>query len=323
MEPSKLRIVFFGTSEFAVASLETLLKHNYNIVGVVTIPDKPAGRGQKLHISPVKQFSIENNLLLFQPEKLKDPVFLEALKTLKADIQIIIAFRMLPEAVWKMPPMGTFNLHASLLPQYRGAAPINWTIINGEKETGVTTFFLDEKIDTGKIIYSDKINISGEETAGGLHDKLKILGAELVIKTLKAIEKHNIPQTEQSNLVENSTVLKPAPKLKKEDCRINWHDTSENIFNFIRGLSPVPGAFTELTSPEGINFYCKIYNTTKELNATVTPVGSVTTDNKTFLGFTSNDGIIFIKEIQMMGKRKLEIAEFLRGFRINDTWKVN
>jgi methionyl-tRNA formyltransferase len=323
LKSSNLRIVFFGTSEFAVASLEVLLKNNFDIAGVVTVPDKPSGRGQKLQISPVKKFALENNLLLLQPEKLKDPAFLEDLRQLKADLQIVIAFRILPEEVWKMAPLGTFNLHASLLPRYRGAAPINWAIINGEKETGVTTFFLDENIDTGKIIFSEKVIISEEETAGELHDKLKILGAGLVEKTIKAIEEHKIPQTEQSVLEKELSSIKTAPKIKKEDCRIKWNNSAEDIFNFIRGLSPIPAAFTELVSPDGIKYYCRIFSTAKELKTTESSTGSIITDSKTFLGIAVTGGTIFIKEIQLMGKRKLSIEEFLRGFRIDNTWKVN
>jgi len=231
------KIVFMGTPEFAVASLEALLKNNYNIVGVVTAPDKPAGRGKKMKMPAVKQFAVKNNLNILQPIKLKDDVFIEQLRNLNADLFIVVAFRMLPEIIWSMPKYGTFNLHASLLPDYRGAAPINWAIINGEKETGVTSFFLDKNIDTGKIILSQKINIADDDNAGDLHDKLMLLGADTVIKTVEAIIDNNYTLTFQEDLIDKSSVLKKAPKIFKDDCRIVWQNSVDEIYNFVKSVS--------------------------------------------------------------------------------------
>jgi methionyl-tRNA formyltransferase len=243
MRKEDLRIVFMGTPTFAVESLKALVENGYNVVGVITTPDKPAGRGYRMQASEVKKYALEHDLLLLQPEKLKNEVFLNELKQLKADLQIVVAFRMLPEVVWNMPRLGTFNLHASLLPQYRGAAPINWAIINGEKETGVTTFFLSHEIDTGKIIFREKMPINDDDNAGTLHDKLMKLGAELVLKTVDAVLENSIDTIPQSELISDETILKPAPKIFKETCRINWEDTAENIYNLIRGLSPTPTAW--------------------------------------------------------------------------------
>ena len=244
----KLRIVFMGTPDFAVASLDALLKHNYNIVGVITAPDKKAGRGRKTHYSDVKNFAIENNLRILQPTNLKDKDFLHELSNLNANLQIVVAFRMLPEEVWQMPEYGTVNLHGSLLPQYRGAAPINHALINGETETGVTTFFLKKMIDTGNIIMSKKIKIDINDNFESLHDKLKTIGSELIVDTVKSIEENKIDVIEQDKLFSDETKLKPAPKLDKEFCRINWNNTTDNIYNFIRGLSPYPAAYSYLLS---------------------------------------------------------------------------
>ena len=264
MKAKDIKIVFFGTSEFAVASLDLLIQNNYNIAAVITIPDKNAGRGQKIQFSPVKKYALEKNIVLMQPENLKDEGFIESLKQIKADLQIVIAFRILPAIIWKMPPLGTFNLHASILPQYRGAAPLNWAIINGEKETGVTTFFLDENVDTGKIIFTAKEKINIDDDAGKLHDRLKIRGSELVIKTIDAIAENNIPVINQSEIEGKFSLLNKAPKIKKEDCKINWDKFSDDIINFIRGMSPIPCAYTQLLSPDGAVFYVKIYSSTKK-----------------------------------------------------------
>jgi methionyl-tRNA formyltransferase len=323
LNTSHLRIVFFGTAEFGIPSLELLVENNYTISGIVTVPDRPAGRGQKMHISPVKEFAQKNNLLLLQPENLKDADFQNTLRNLKADLFIVIAFRILPEAVWKMPPLGTFNLHASLLPQYRGAAPINRAIMNGEKETGITTFFLDEHTDTGRIIYTEKIEISSAETAGELHDRLKVIGGELVVKTVRAIESGNINTSEQTTLEKTFTLLHKAPKIKKEDCRISWNSKAEAIYNFIRGLSPVPAAYTELISPEGNIHYFKIFRSEAEtIGEMDIPAGRIDTDSRSYLKIAAEDGFISISEIQQKGRRRLGIREFLRGFRIDESWEV-
>ena len=319
----ELRIIFLGTPEFAVSSLDILLKNGYNIVAVITTPDKPAGRGKKLQQSAVKKYCIEHNLKLLQAVNLKDPEFLKQIRSLKANLQIVVAFRMLPEAVWKMPELGTFNLHASLLPQYRGAAPINRAIINGEAETGVSTFFLEHKIDTGKIIFSKKTNILPDENFGELHDKLKILGAKLVLKTVKAIEENKITTIDQISFINSKTKLKTAPKLTKEICKINWLKNTSEIYNLIRGLSPYPAAFTELISPENKMFSIKIFSVSYENISHSFKPGTIITDGKTKLNIAIRDGIILIKELQLAGKKRIKIADFLRGFDINEKWKVN
>lgn len=301
------RIIFMGTPEFAVASLDKLLKVGCNIVGVVTAPDKPAGRGMQLQQSAVKKYGVENGLKVLQPEKLKAPDFLAELKALNADLQVVVAFRMLPEVVWNMPPMGTINLHGSLLPQYRGAAPINWAIINGEKETGVTTFKLKHEIDTGNILMKETISIADDETAGELHDKMKEVGAELLLKTVKGLENgslHEISQTE-----DGQTVLKHAPKINTETCRIDWNKDVNEVYNLIRGLSPHPTAFTEMDGKK-----LKIFKAVKSDSSGLLP-GTVSTDKKTFLHFGCRNGIISITELQSEGKKKMGIAEFLRGYR--------
>jgi methionyl-tRNA formyltransferase len=243
-----IRIVFMGTPEFAAASLEALKKARFNIVGVITAPDKPAGRGMKLKDSAVKKYASKRNLKILQPEKLKNTEFLEELKSLNADLQVVVAFRMLPDVVWNMPPMGTINLHASLLPQYRGAAPINWAIINGEKETGVTTFKLQHEIDTGNILLQEKIEIGQSETAGELHDRMKEIGAQLLVKTVEGLAEGTLQETPQTSIAGSAgdVVLQPAPKIYTADCKINWHKSADEVHNLIRGLSPYPAAFTEL-----------------------------------------------------------------------------
>lgn len=317
-----MRIVFMGTPEFAVASLDILLKNKFDIVGVITVPDKPAGRGQKVQQSAVKQYAEQNNLTILQPSNLKDTSFLEELKELKADLQVVVAFRMLPEVVWNMPPMGTINLHGSLLPQYRGAAPINWAIINGEKETGVSTFFLQHEIDTGKIIYQDKLPIHENDTAGIVHDKLMQIGAELILKTVKSIETGNYPQIDQSDLIGNDSTIKNAPKIFKETCKIDWSDTINNIHNKIRGLSPYPAAYTELISPDGNSHIVKVYNSTVEIAEHNLSIGSVVCESGNNLKIAVNGGYINILELQLAGKKRMKTEEFLRGFKISGDWKV-
>src|ERR1700761_1179920 len=240
-----MRIIFMGTPEFAVASLDALIQAGCEVVAVITAPDKPAGRGQKLNESAVKKYAVINNIKVLQPEKLRDPEFLQELQALKADLQVVVAFRMLPEVVWSMPPKGTINLHASLLPQYRGAAPINWVLINGEKESGVTTFFLKQEIDTGDILFTEKITLTGHETAGELHDRLMYKGDGLLVKTVKAVESGRFTENPQHQLAAGIE-LKHAPKIFKEDCKIDWHQPAEKIYNLIRGLSPYPTAYTHL-----------------------------------------------------------------------------
>ncbi len=318
----ELRIVFMGTPEFAVASLQALLKHNYNIVGVITSPDKKAGRGRKIHYSDIKNFAIDNNLKLLQPSNLKDKDFIQQLASLNANLQIVVAFRMLPEVVWQMPEYGTINLHASLLPQYRGAAPINHAIINGENETGLTTFFLDKKIDTGKIIISEKTTIEKNDNFESLHDKLKIIGAKLLIKTVEIIAEDKLKLTEQNILFSDPSELKPAPKINKEFCRINWNNTTENIYNFIRGLSPYPTAFIFLNLPDNKQFQIKIFASKEEKTNNKILHGKIYTDNKTYLKISCTDGYLSILELQVAGKKRMDIISFLRGFQIENNWEI-
>lgn len=307
------RLIFFGTPDFAVASLEALINAEYNIVGVVTAPDKQAGRGMKITSSPVKQFAQRNDLFLLQPENLKDPSFYDQLKSLHPDLQVVVAFRMLPKEVWTLPSLGTINLHASLLPQYRGAAPINWVIINGEKETGVTTFFIDETIDTGNIIFNEKILIDPGETAGELHDRLMKSGAELVLKTVNSITDHEVRVVSQ-DLMTPDLILRKAPKITKEHCSINWNDSVTNIYNLIRGMSPHPCAFTTLTSSDGKSHYLKIYKAFPELIDHPMNPGQVITDGKTYFKITTLDGCIQLIEVQPAGRKIMQIADFVRGF---------
>ncbi len=309
-----MRIVFMGTPDFAVASLDRLVKNQKDIVAVVTSPDKPAGRGQKLNESAVKKYAVENNLLVLQPEKLKDPSFIETLQHLNADLFIVVAFRMLPEVVWTMPPMGTFNLHGSLLPQYRGAAPINWAILNGEKESGVTTFFLKHEIDTGSIIHQAKTPIHEQMNAGELHDTLMEIGAGLVLQTVNDIEQNNVhPITQEETMNRNGlkeSDLKHAPKIFKEDMKINWEKTAKEVYQHIKGLSPYPTAFTQLNQ-----LGLKIYDAEISENLLLTP-GEYQTDGKTFLKFQCIDGSISVLDLQLEGKKRMIVQEFLRGNRL-------
>jgi len=307
MQHRKLKIVFMGTPEFAVGPLQALHEAGYPIVGVITAPDKPAGRGMKLQESAVKQFATRHQLRVLQPEKLKNPTFLEELKSLNADIQVVVAFRMLPEVVWNMPPLGTINLHASLLPQYRGAAPINWAIINGEKESGVTTFKLQHDIDTGNILFSQRVPITENETAGELHDALRAVGAELVVRTIDAIEAGTAKEQPQPK---DNSALRHAPKIFTEDCRIDWNKSLDEVYNLIRGLSPYPAAFTTLGDK---NF--RIFKATREHIPVQTETGNHLTDGQYFLKFACKDGYLSVTEVQMEGKKKMNIADFLRGWR--------
>ena len=305
-----MRIVFMGTPEFAVASLDALIKAGSDIVGVVTAPDKPAGRGQKVSESAVKQYAVANGLKVLQPEKLKNPEFLAELKALQADLQVVVAFRMLPEVVWAMPPKGTINLHASLLPQYRGAAPINWVLINGEKESGATTFFLKHEIDTGDVLFTEKVTLNGHETAGTLHDWLMNKGAGLLVKTVKAVESGRYHEHPQTALLTGEE-LKHAPKIFKEDCLIDWTQPAQNIYNKIRGLSPIPTAYTELNGK-----VLKIYGSELLTEIPTIQPGAYLTDNKTYLKFAAKDGFISLTDIQQEGKKRMGIEDFLRGMRL-------
>ncbi|WP_041537042.1 methionyl-tRNA formyltransferase [Pseudopedobacter saltans] len=304
-----MRIVFMGTPDFAVASLDAMIKAGFDIVGVVTAPDKPSGRGQKIAESAVKKYATEHNLKVLQPVKLKDPGFISELRALKADLQIVVAFRMLPEIVWNMPPKGTINLHASLLPQYRGAAPINWAILNGDKESGVTTFFLQHEIDTGNILFKEKIDIQEDMTAGELHDKLMFVGAELLVKTIKAVESGDYVEKPQDQFAAETLVH--APKIFKEDCEIDWNSNTKQVYNLIRGMSPYPTAFTSLNG-KGL----KIFAAEKQEKSVGIKAGEFITDNKTYLKFATSDGLISIKELQLEGKKRMKIDEFLRGTKL-------
>ncbi len=318
---SDLRIVFMGTPDFAVETLKTLVEAKKNIVGVITAPDKPAGRGKKIQHSAVKNYALENNLNILQPTNLKDAEFLNELKALQADLQIVVAFRMLPELVWNMPKHGTFNIHASLLPQYRGAAPINWAVINGEKTSGVTSFFLTHEIDTGNIINQKEAQISKEDTAGDLHDRLMVLGADLALETVEAIEKGNAHTTPQQDVITDKTILKPAPKIFKEDCRINWQQQAEYIYNHIRGLSPYPAAFMELQKTDEKDLYFKLFKV-KLSGSEKLGIGEIHTDGKSFLEIGTIGESLLVEELQLMGKRRMSIEDFLRGFKLSDEWMV-
>ncbi len=341
-----LRIVFMGTPEFAVESLKALVGQGYNVVGVVTTPDRPAGRGYKLQPSPVKRYALEQELPLLQPEKLRDPGFLEELKRWKADLQVVVAFRMLPEVVWGMPPMGTFNLHSSLLPRYRGAAPINWAIINGESETGVTTFFLTHEIDTGHIIFQERTAIGENDTAGSLHDRLMTMGANLVLKTVDAITEGTAPSLPQSDMATDEASLPQAPKIFTEDCRIDWSRSVQEVYNQIRGLSPYPAAWTELypgdeEEPLRVKIYgCEIVENagqetgnieregstdqetkpmrreTETVKGKTRNAGTIVTDNRSFLHVTTRDGVVAISDLQVSGKKRLQVNDFLNGYKI-------
>ena len=329
----KTRIVYMGTPDFAVAPLQALLEHKYNIVGVVTVADKPSGRGQKVNESAVKKFAVEHGIPVLQPARLKDPEFLRQLKAFKADLFIVVAFRMLPEEVWGMPKLGTFNLHAALLPQYRGAAPINWAVINGETRTGATTFMIDKDIDTGGIILRQGISISDKDTAGDVHDKLMRIGADLVVQTTQGIIEHNVDTRTQRSFIQGSETLKPAPKLTRELCHIDWNDSTRHIYNLIRGLSPYPTAYTEIYKDGGAPVQLKIFSAGKvaasDLDSALRHVsptdgaivpGRIVTDGKTFLYITTANGAISLEDVQLAGKKRMDIKAFLAGFREPETY---
>ncbi len=314
-------IVFMGTPEFAVPSLEAIINAGHQVSAVVTPPDRPAGRGRKLKACPVKQFALENKLLVLQPEKLRDENFIKKLQSLQPEIIVVVAFRMLPEVVWAIPPRGTFNLHSSLLPDYRGAAPMNHAIINGEKTTGVTTFFLDKEIDTGKILLREKIPIDDEMNVGELHDKLMVIGAHLVVKTIDAIMQNNFLPIDQSSLTQER-MLHPAPKFQKDDLKINWAKPAVKVHDFVRGLSPYPAAFTSLISEKGESFSLKIFKTAIHKNEQL-PVGHIKCNGKDSIMAGTADHAIEILELQLAGKRRMKSEDFLRGFVLNNNWKLH
>ena len=309
----QLRIIFMGTPEFAVPSLKILLENNYNIPAIVTIPDRQAGRGQKIQESLVKQFAKEKGLHCLQPEKLKESAFLAELRNLKPDLIVVVAFRMLPEIVWSLPTFGTINLHASLLPNYRGAAPINWAIINGEEETGLTTFFLQKEIDTGRIIFQVKEPILQTDNAGDLHDRLMQKGANLVLKTVEAIESGQYTPIDQSSLFNNEKVFKSAPKIFRENCEIHWENSGREIQNLIRGLSPYPGAWCKIKDESGMQSILKIFYSEYISEPDNAAPGDMVTDGKSFLRIAVKDGFLNLLSLQLEGKKRMSIAEFLHG----------
>jgi len=323
MTKKDLKIVFMGTPDFAVESLRLLVEGGYNVVGVITMPDKPIGRhGSILQPSAVKQYAVSKGLPVLQPEKLKEESFINELRDLNADLQIVVAFRMLPEVVWDMPRFGTFNLHASLLPQYRGAAPINRAIINGEKETGVTTFFLTHEIDTGRIIRQEKLPISETDDAETVHDALMKIGARLVSETVDLLiaNEGNIETIPQENLYISAGELHPAPKIFKETCRIDWKQPVDSIYNFIRGLSPYPTAWTEILNPEGVRIPVKIFQSEKLYEDHNLETGTIRTDGKIFFNIAVSGGFICIKSLQLAGKKRMTIKDFLNGTKIDNDW---
>ena len=321
----KKRIVYMGTPEFAVAPLDALIKSGHQVVGVVTVADKASGRGLKINESAVKKYAVENNIPVLQPVSLKDPEFLEALKAWKADLFVVVAFRMLPKVVWEMPPMGTFNLHAALLPQYRGAAPINWAVINGDKATGVTTFMIDDGMDTGKIMYREQYIIDPDENVGSVHDNLMEIGSRLVVQTVDAIFDGSVEYRVQRSFIQGSEILRPAPKLSRELCHIDWNGKTKHIYNLIRGLSPYPAAFTELVKDDKVT-PMKIYATEKVTAEAYTEMlarsgrteaapGTILSDGRTYMAVATADGAISITELQLSGKKRMAVKDFLIGFR--------
>ena len=314
-------IIFYGTPEFAVASLKQLVQNKNKIIAVVTAPDKPAGRGQKMQTSPVKDFALEHSLKILQPSNLKDPAFMDELTKLNPDLQIVVAFRMMPEAVWQLPKLGTFNLHASLLPQYRGAAPIHWAVMNGEKETGITTFFLKQEIDTGNIIMQEKIPIGKNDTTGMMYEKLMTEGAALVVKTVNAIATSKVELKEQDSLITGK--LKVAPKLTRQNTKINFSKKPEEIRNFIRGLNPEPGAHAELNLPANyLSFMIKIYEVDTEEKEHEESFGTILTDHKSFLKVYVKGGLISLKDIKVSGRSLMTIKDFLNGFKMEGKWRM-
>ena len=311
------RIVFMGTPDFAVSSLDAIVKARFEVAAVVTVPDRKSGRGQRVSTSPVKDYALEHGLPILQPEKLRDPLFIEELRSLAADIFVVVAFRMLPQVVWSMPPLGTFNLHASLLPHYRGAAPINWAIINGGTESGVTTFMLNERIDEGEMLLQAATPITDTDNAGTLHDRLAAMGASLVVDTLHGLAEGTLHPRPQPPLAMPS----PAPKIFKADCAIDWHGSSKKIHDFVRGLSPYPAANAAMTDSHGNSIDMKIFDTQYESCVHEEPVGTIVTDNKNTLKIAVKDGFVKILTLQISGKRKITASEFLRGYNINN-WKL-
>lgn len=321
MKKEDLRIVYMGTPDFAVEALRQLVEGGYNVVGVITMPDKPAGRGHKIQYSPVKQYALEQNLPLLQPEKLKDEAFVEALCEWKADLQIVVAFRMLPEVVWNMPRLGTFNLHASLLPQYRGAAPINWAVINGDTETGITTFFLKHEIDTGEVIQQVRVPIADTDNVEVVHDKLMVLGGKLVVETVDAILNGTVKPIPQEEMAVVGELL-PAPKIFKDTCRIDWNQPVKKVYDFIRGLSPYPAAWSELSTPEGETIVVKVFETEKIIESHQLPVGTIVSDGKKYFKIAVSDGFVSVLSLQFPGKKRLKTDELLRGYHLADGCKM-
>lgn len=323
MEKKDLRIVYMGTPDFAVESLKRLVEGDYNVVGVITMPDKPVGRhGSVLQPSPVKEYAVSQGLRILQPEKLKDKAFVEELRSLQADLQIVVAFRMLPEVVWSMPRLGTFNLHASLLPQYRGAAPINWAVINGDTETGITTFFLKHEIDTGEIIQQVRVPIADTDNVEVVHDKLMHLGGDLVLETVDAILAGTVKPIPQEELMGEEIELRPAPKIFKETCRIDWSRGVKSVYDFIRGLSPYPAAWTELCAADGSRQVLKIYETEKVFAVHDLQPGDIRTDMKTYFQVALSDGFLNVLTLQLAGKKRMGVADFLRGYRASENNRV-
>lgn len=321
--PQRDRVIFYGTPEFAVASLRELYEEGFNIVAVVTAPDKPAGRGKKLKASAVKVYAERKGLPVLQPQNLKSEEFAQQLRDLRPDVQIVVAFRMLPKQVWQLPPKGTFNLHASLLPAYRGAAPINYAIINGEKETGLTTFFINEDIDTGEVLFQEKTEIHSEDNAGMLHDRMMLQGGKMVVKTMHAIEQNNYSSKPQKELFDGESEHKKAPKIFRQDCEIKWCKKSlDQLRNFIRGLSPYPAAHTFLVSPEGKKYQLKLFEVAAIREKHHYSCGQLLTDGKKYFDITTTEGYIQILELQLSGKKKMTVQEFLRGFPLDENWKI-
>ena len=323
MEKKDLRIVYMGTPEFAVESLKRLVEGGYNVVGVVTMPDKPMGRhGSVLQGSPVKLYAESQGLKILQPVNLKDEAFVEELRSLQADLQIVVAFRMLPEVVWNMPKWGTFNLHASLLPQYRGAAPINWAVMNGDTETGITTFFLKHEIATGDMIQQANVPIADTDNVEIVYDKLMMLGGDLVLETVDKILDGTVSAIPQEEIIRSETELRPAPKIFKETCRINWNTGVKKVYDFVRGLSPYPAAWTEICLPDGNCQVLKIFETQKEFTNQTLAIGTMDTDGKTYLRIAVEDGFVNLLSIQVAGKKRMPVSDFLRGYRVVEGSKV-
>lgn len=321
MSQTSLRIVYMGTPGFAVAPLQALLSTNHQVVAVVTATDKPAGRGMNLQPSAVKTFALEHNLPVLQPESLKSEEFIAQLNDLQPDLMVVVAFRMLPRVVWALPRFGTLNLHASLLPQYRGAAPINWAIINGETETGITTFFINEEIDTGAIIKQHKTPIPPHYTAGHLHDDLMTNGAQLVVETVDAIAAGTVKPIPQTQIQESD--LRPAPKLNKENCRINWQRSGISVQNLVRGLAPIPGAWTQYCVPNAKPLQLKVFETEIETGSHTLTIGTVVSDNKTYIKVAVVDGFVLLRDVQLEGKKRMKTDELLRGFKIAEQSNVS